>query len=315
MARVLILGEHGQLALALQRRLKAQHQLTVAGRAVLDLADPGAAAAFVMASDVDVVVNAAGYTAVDAAEDEPDAAFALNAVGPAAAAAAAHEIGAAFIHFSSDYVFDGAKGAPYIEADLPGPLGVYGASKLAGEQAIAAANPRHLILRTAWVCSPDGTNFFNTMLRLAGERHSVGVVDDQTGCPTFAHDLAEVVAQMIDSLVSRSDSVSPGGRTRFLDHLDETFGIFNAAGQGETTWCGFAQAIMAGSAARGGPACEVNPLTSADYPTRARRPADTRLDSARLEQVYGLRLPDWRDGLARCLDTLYEHGSETGGSA
>ena len=200
MARVLILGASGQVARALERRLQGQHTLTVAGRAVLDLSNPEAARAFVRASKVDFVVNAAGYTAVDAAEDNAAAAFALNAEGPAAAAAAAHEIGAIFIHVSTDYVFDGSRGAPYVEADTPRPLGVYGASKLAGERAVSRANPRHIILRTSWVCSPDGANFLTTMLRLARERECVGVVDDQTGCPTFAADLADVVSGIIDRL-------------------------------------------------------------------------------------------------------------------
>ncbi len=315
MAHVLILGETGQVATALRRRLEGEHRLTVAGRSVMDLSDPVAAHAYVLASGADVVVNAAAYTAVDKAESEPDAAMALNATGPAAAAAAAHAIGAPFVHYSTDYVFDGSKGAPYVETDPTRPLGVYGATKLEGEIAIAAANPRHVILRTAWVCSPDGANFVKTMLRLAASRDEIGVVDDQRGCPTFAADLAEVAARVISSLVSESGKTPEPYRENHQNDERRHFGVFHATGQGDTTWCGFARAIMEGSAARGGPACRVNAITTADYPTPVRRPADSRLDGTRLEQVYGVRLPDWQGGLARCLDTLYDTNETAGASA
>lgn len=298
MAHILILGETGQVARALQRRLGGQHRLTVAGRAVLDLSDPIAARAFVSDSEADVVINAAAYTAVDRAETEVAAARALNATGPAAAAGAAADLGIPFIHFSTDYVFDGSKGVPYVETDPVRPLGVYGATKLEGEQAIAEANPRHVILRTAWVCSPDGSNFLKTMLRLAGERDEIGVVDDQRGQPTFADDLADVAARVLDG-IQQADT-------------PDRYGVFHATGEGEATWCGFARAIMAGSAARGGPSCRVKAITSADYPTPVRRPADSRLDGTRLEQAYGLRLPDWNDALDRCLDTIYEQRHRSG---
>lgn len=292
MSHILILGETGQVASALQRRLGEEHRLTVAGRARLDLSDPDAAHAIIASSGADVVINAAAYTAVDRAETEVDAARALNATGPAAAARAAADLGIAFIHFSTDYVFDGSKGAPYVETDPVRPLGVYGATKLEGEQAIAEANPRHVILRTSWVCSPDGSNFLKTMLRLAGQRDEIGVVDDQRGQPTFADDLADVAARVLD----RIEKADP----------PDLYGVFHASGEGETTWCGFARSIMAGSAARGGPACRVNAITSADYPTPVRRPADSRLDGSRLEKVYGIRLPQWDDALDRCLDTIYQ---------
>lgn len=315
MTHILILGATGQVAAALQGRLEGMHRLTVAGRAVLDLADPVAAHDFVKASGADVVVNAAAYTAVDRAESEPEAALALNATGPAAAAAAAHAIGAAFIHYSTDYVFDGSKGSPYVETDPPRPLGVYGATKLAGERAIAAANPRHLILRTGWVCSPDGTNFLRTMLRLAASRDEIAVVDDQRGCPTFAADLAEVAARIIDRLGPAVRNTDGSGRLNPPADERHPFGVFHVTGQGETTWCGFAQAIMEGSAARGGPACRVRAIATADYPAPVPRPEDSRLDGSRLEAVHGLRLPPWRDGLARCLDTLYDTREPGGASA
>lgn len=291
MARILILGRSGQVATALQARLPADgHVVETLGRAEMDLADPAAARAAVLSRSPEVVINAAAYTAVDKAESDEAAARALNAAGPAAAAAAAASIGAAFIHFSTDYVFDGSKGEPYREDDAPRPLGVYGRTKLEGEQAVAAANPRHVILRTAWVCSPGGSNFLKTMLRLAGERDELSVVDDQRGRPTFARDLADAVAGILAA------AAAPPA---------EPWGVFHAVSEGETTWCGFARAIMDGSAARGGPACRVKPIPTSDYPTPARRPADSRLCTERLTAVYGLRLPHWQAALETCLDELY----------
>ena len=292
MARILVLGQTGQVAAALLARLPLDgHQVEAIGRTASDLGDPAAARASVLDRAPDIVVNAAAYTAVDRAEGDEAAARALNAEGPAAAAAAAAAIGAAFIHFSTDYVFDGTKGWPYEENDAPQPLGVYGRTKLEGELAVAAANPRHIILRTAWVCSPTGSNFVRTMLRLAGEREFLGVVDDQRGRPTFARDLADAVAAIVARLPR--------------DGTSEGWGVFHAASQGETTWCGFARAILNGSRARGGPSVEVRPITTADFPTPARRPADSRLSTERLASVYDVRLPQWQTSLDVCLDEIY----------
>ena len=289
MARILILGQTGQVANALLKRLPQEgHDVESAGRATVDLGDPAAARALVLDRRPDIIVNAAAYTAVDRAEVEDAAARALNVDGPAAAAAAAAEIGAVFIHFSTDYVFDGSKGAPYEETDPTAPLGVYGRTKLDGENAIAAANPRHVILRTAWVCSPTGSNFLRTMLRLAGERDILTVVADQRGQPTFARDLADTVASIVGQLPAEVEN--------------KKWGVFHAASEGETTWHGFASAIMDESWARGGPCATVKPITTAEYPTAVRRPADSRLSTHLLAQVYGLRLPDWRLSLAACMD-------------
>lgn len=291
--RILVLGQTGQVATALLARLPLDgHQVEAVGRAVADIGDPAAARRVVLDYAPEIVINAAAYTAVDRAEVDEDAARALNADGPAAAAAAAASIGASFIQFSTDYVFDGSKGQPYDENDTPQPLGVYGRTKLDGERAVAAANPRHIILRTAWVCSPGGSNFLRTMLRLAGERAFLGVVDDQRGRPTFARDLADAVALIVRRLPT--------------DEASDGWGVFHAVSQGETTWCGFARAIMDGSRTRGGPATEIRPITTAEYPTPARRPADSRLSSERLASVYGVRLPDWQTSLGACLDEIYE---------
>lgn len=279
------------MALALVREMNAAgRRVTALGRGDFDLADPASARAAVLGIRPTEVVNAAAYTAVDRAESEPAAAMALNATGPEAAAAAAAEIGAPFIHFSTDYVFDGSKGAPYVESDAPSPLGVYGASKLAGERAVAAANPSHVIIRTAWVCSPTGSNFLRTMLRLAGDRDELGVVDDQRGQPTFAADLAAAALRVIQRL---EDAPPPGA-----------YGVFHLAGAGETTWCGFARAIMEGSAARGGPSAHIRPITTADYPTPVRRPADSRLNCEHIQAVYGISPRPWRDALDACLDQI-----------
>lgn len=292
MARILILGRSGQVAGTLRARLpEAGHDVVALGRSSLDLSDPAAARTAVLECAPDVVINAAAYTAVDRAESDEAAARALNADGPAAASAAAEQLSAPFIHFSTDYVFDGSKGEPYVEDDPPHPLGIYGETKLAGELAIAEVNPRHVILRTAWVCSPGGTNFLRTMLRLADERDAVSVVDDQKGRPTFARDLAEAVANIIQALDSRPPA--------------DAYGVFHAASQGDTTWCGFARAIMEGSAARGGPAARVRAITTAEFPTPTRRPADSRLATDKLAAIYGVRLPHWRDALETCLDDIY----------
>lgn len=300
MQKVLILGRSGQVAQALATRFAADFDVVSLGRAELDLADARKARAAVLEIRPDVVINAAAYTAVDRAESEAEAALALNATGPAAAAAAATEIGAPFVHYSTDYVFDGSKGSPYLETDAPSPLGVYGRTKLDGERAIAEANPRHVILRTSWVCSPGGANFLRTMLRLAGERDELGVVDDQRGSPTFAADLADAAAGVLAAIAA--------------DEQPEHFGVFHATGRGDTTWCGFAQAIMEASATRGGPSCRIKAITSADYPTPVKRPADSRLDCTKLETVFGLALPDWRTGLAACLDTIHSNQTISGAS-
>lgn len=294
--RVLVLGRSGQVASALSGKLtQAGHDVLSLSREELDLSDVDDARAGVLAARPDIVINAAAYTAVDQAEGDADAAFALNATGPAAAAAVAAELGAPFVHFSTDYVFDGSKGQPYLESDETSPLGVYGRSKLAGETAVAAANPRHIILRTSWVCSAGGKNFLRTMLRLAGEREELGVVDDQIGRPTFAPDLADTVVGIIDRLRATPPSA---------------WGVFHAVSRGETTWCGFARAIMAGSEARLGPSAKIMAIRTSDFPTLAQRPADSRLDTDKLTTVYGLRLPHWQISLGDCLDEIYGPSQE-----
>jgi len=293
---VLVAGRDGQLARALAPAFAAAGwRVAALGRADgLDLAGPAeAVAAAVRGAAPDLVVNAAAYTAVDRAEAEPEAAMAVNRDGAAALAAAAAAVGAPLLHVSTDYVFDGAKGAPYAEHDRPAPLGAYGRSKLEGERAVAAANPRAAVLRTSWVVSAAGANFLRTMLRLAETRDEVSVVADQRGAPTFAADLAAAIVGMAPRLLA-----SPAG--------DPAFGVFHLGGAPDTTWHGFAEAVFAGAAARGARVPALRAVPTAAYPTPTRRPADSRLDCARLLAVHGIARPDWRPALERALDELLD---------
>lgn len=291
--RIFVFGEHGQVAQALGRACPpCGHMVRLAGRATADLASGTTLLSTALSRfRPDLVVNAAAYTAVDKAEDEPDRAFRLNRDGAANAAAAAAAAGVPLIHISTDYVYDGAKPSPYVETDAPHPLGFYGASKLAGEAAIANIGGDYVILRTSWVCSPDGNNFVKTMLRLAGQCEEIGVVDDQWGAPTFAADLAEAIILIGEILLS-------------LDDRSGATGVYHICGTGETTWCRFARAIMKGSANNGGPSCRVRAITTQEYPTRARRPINSRLDCSKLARVFGLHMPRWQASLDRCLDRL-----------
>jgi dTDP-4-dehydrorhamnose reductase len=290
--RVLVAGREGQVARALASVLPREgHAVVALEPPELDITDAVSIEAAMRQAQPDLVVNAAAYTAVDRAEDEPEAAMAVNCDGAARLAEAAATRGLPVLHLSTDYVFDGTKGAPYVEADAPNPLGVYGATKLAGEGAVLACNPRSLILRTAWVCSPDGTNFVKTMLRLAAERPELRVVADQHGAPTFAEDLADAIAHLTPRMIA-----APAG--------DPGFGLFHLTGAPHTTWHGFAAAILDGAARRGHPRPALAAIATADYPTRARRPADARLDCARIGRVHGIVPADWRLSLARCLDAL-----------
>lgn len=289
--RVLVFGETGQVARELARIGRARgHALASLGRRGADLADPAACAAAIAGAEADIVINAAAYTAVDRAESEPALAHAVNAAAPGAMAQACAARGLPFLHVSTDYVFDGAPGRPWREDDPVGPLGVYGASKLAGEVAVAAAGGPHVILRTAWVFSAHGANFVKTMLRLAAERDALGVVDDQIGGPTPA---AAIAAALLD--IAAAFRAGTG-----------TSGVFHFAGAPATSWAGFARAIFAASAARGGRAPAVTPIASADYPTPARRPLNSVLDCARIAAVYGVEQPDWAAGLEDVLDLLGE---------
>jgi dTDP-4-dehydrorhamnose reductase len=296
--RVLVAGRTGQLAVALLERLPRDgHEVLALEAPELDLTDRDSIERALEQSSPEVVVNAAAYTAVDKAESQRELAFAVNAIGAGMLADAAGKRGLPFVHVSTDYVFSGDGGAPYAEDAQTGPTGVYGESKLAGERAVLAHNPRSAILRTAWVCGPHGANFVKTMLRLGAEREAVSVVADQQGAPTFAADLADAIARMLPRLTT-----APAG--------DEGFGVFHLTGLPHTTWHGFAEAIFAGAAARGHKVPKLSAITTAEYPTPARRPADGRLDCGRIARIHGIEAADWRQSLSACLDILIGQQTE-----
>lgn len=284
--RIAVTGRAGQVAMALaERAAAAGHVVVPLARPAFDLAATDEAAMYAQLADAacDVVVSAAAYTAVDRAETEPELAFAINAAGPERLARATAALGLPLLHLSTDYVFAGDGSRPWREDDPTGPQGVYGASKLAGEQAVLAAHPGAAILRTAWVYSPFGANFVKTMLRLAQTREDVGVVADQFGNPTSAFDIADAVLAVAGRLEQDRDPALGG--------------VFHMAGGGDAHWAALAEAVFAESAALGGPSARVRPIATADYPTPARRPANSRLDCTKLEQVHGVRLPPWRQSL------------------
>ena len=290
--RIAVTGRGGQVVTSLiERGGVAGHEVIALGRPDLDLADPASVARALKAAAPDVIVSAAAYTAVDKAESESDLAHAVNGAGAGAVARAAKALGVPLIHISTDYVFDGTLARPYVESDPTGPTGVYGASKLAGEQAVLAAHgDNSAILRVAWVYSPFGGNFVKTMLRLASDRDEVSVVADQLGNPTAALDIAEAILLVATNMVS--------------DGSPKLRGVFHMTAQGEASWADFAEAIFAASAARGGPSASVRRITTADYPTPAARPANSRLDCSLIARVHGVALPDWHGSLNKVIERL-----------
>lgn len=290
--RIVVTGMEGQLALALAERARLRGvDLVRLGRPALDLTRPETIRPALVAARPDLVVNAAAYTAVDRAEAEPEIAAQVNDFAAGEIAAASRALGGPVIQISTDYVYDGAGDQPCREDDAVGPLGVYGRTKLAGERAVAAAQPDHVILRTAWIYSPFGRNFVRTMLDLAATRQEVAVVADQRGSPTSALDLADAVLAVADRLLGNPDD-------------GELRGVVHAAGSGETSWAGLAEAVFALSGSVGGPAARVRPISTGEYPTAARRPANSRLDCTRLARQFGVTLPHWRDSLPACVERL-----------
>ncbi|HET8744030.1 MAG TPA: dTDP-4-dehydrorhamnose reductase [Ramlibacter sp.] len=297
--KILLFGANGQVGWELRRSLAPLGELIALGSAgeeglAGNFLDPQAVAATVEKVRPTVVVNAAAYTAVDRAESEPDAARMVNALTPEAIAQSARRIGAPVVHYSTDYVFDGSGEQPWREDDVTGPLSVYGRTKLEGEQRIAAAQPQHLILRTSWVYAARGGNFAKTMVRLARERERLTVIDDQFGAPTGAELLADVTAHAIPALL-RDPALA---------------GIYHVAAEGVTTWNGYArfvvdQARQLGESLKAGPA-DVAPVPTSAFPTPARRPHNSRLDTGRFRRAFGLALPPWERGVARMLQEILE---------
>lgn len=288
--RLLIAGWQGQLARALVEAAPGAHDIEALaiGRPALDLCEPASITRAMTDFRPDVIINTAAFTAVDKAESEPDAAFALNRDGARMLAEAANRRGSAIIHVSTDYVFDGSKPTPYVEEDPTGPLNVYGRSKLAGEAAVRAANPRHAIIRTSWVHSSSGTNFVRTMLRAAGDRKMLRVVDDQIGNPTYAPHLASAILDVARRITGAAADAG-------------VWGTYHAAGTGSVTWCGLAREVFRLSALSGGPTATVEAITTADYPTPARRPANSQLDCRKLSGTFAVALPAWESGVAEGL--------------
>ncbi len=287
---ILLTGGAGQVGIELQRQDWGEGVTVHApGRDVLDLADAASVERVLAERPWGAVISSGAYTAVDKAESDVATAWRVNALAPAILAAGTARAGIPIVQISTDYVFAGDKPGFYVEDDPVAPLGVYGASKEGGEGAVRTANPRHAIIRTAWVVGPHRANFLKTMLRLAGDRDEVSVVSDQHGCPTFAGDLAGAIATVTRALIAHADA--PAGTYHFVN-------------AGEATWSGFASAIFAASAARGGPSARVKPITTAEYPTPARRPGNSRLATAKIEAAFGIRPRPWQDALGEAIATL-----------
>ena len=297
--KVLLLGRGGQVGWELQRSLSVLGEVVAVDFDTAhnpdglcgDFTDLAGLAETLRRVQPQIIVNAAAHTAVDKAESEPDVARLINAAAPATLAQAATELGAWLVHYSTDYVFDGSGSQPWLETDATGPLSVYGQTKLEGEQAVAST-PKHLILRTSWVYAARGGNFAKTMLRLAGERDALSVIDDQVGAPTSAELLADVSAHAV-----RAALVNP-----------QLAGLYHCVAGGETTWYGYCQYVLAqaqvlGWTLKAGPA-QVSPTATASYPTPARRPLNSRLNTAKLQSALGMTLPHWQQGVARMLTEI-----------
>lgn len=296
MKNILLFGRGGQVGWELQRSLAVLGNVTALDFDSTDhcgdFANPAGAADTVRALRPDIIVNAAAHTAVDKAESEPELARSLNALAPGALAVEAARTGALLVHYSTDYVFDGSGQRPWTESDAPGPLSVYGRTKLEGEQLVQQSGAQHLILRTSWVYAARGGNFAKTMLRLARERERLTVIDDQWGAPTGAELLADVTAHAI----------------RHLQHRPQDAGLYHLAAAGETTWNGYARFVIdqARSSPSGGSivATEVAPVPTSAFPTPATRPGNSRLDTRKLQATFGLTLPHWQTGVARMLTEI-----------
>lgn len=293
--RLLIAGWQGQVARALVEMAPGAPDVTACavGRPALDICEAKTIERAMVNTGPDIVINSAAYTAVDKAESEQDQAYKMNRDGARALAEAAAKAGVPIIHISTDYVFDGNKPTAYVEADTTSPVTVYGKSKLEGEDAVRAANPRHIIVRTAWVHSAGGNNFVRTMLRLAGERDELRVVGDQFGNPTYAPHLCSAILEIARQVKGRPETASE-------------WGLYHAAGDGVTTWHGLASEAMQVSGRLGGPSVPVAAISTSDYPTPAKRPANSALDCSKLRSTFGIAMPAWQAGLETCVTRLLE---------
>lgn len=293
--KILLTGKNGQVGFELQRALAPLGEVVAVDQHECDLSNPDAIRQLVAKVAPQVIINPAAYTAVDKAESEPHLAQAINGTAPGVFGEEAARLGALVIHYSTDYVFDGCVSGAYLESDTPNPQSVYGKSKLAGEKALQASGADHLIFRTSWVFGAHGANFAKTMLRLAAEREGLKIVADQFGAPTSAALLADVTAQVLGQY-------KRDGRTGF------PFGLYHLVAGGCTTWHEYAQTVVRAALAAGKPlkltADDIVPITTADYPLPAPRPANSRLDTQRLRETFGLELPAWQSGLGHVLQQI-----------
>lgn len=310
-SRILVTGKNGQVGFELLASLAGQGQVVAVGRGEMDLSEPDSIRRAVREIAPDLIVNAAAYTAVDQAESEPELALAVNGIAPGILAEEAKRLGAALIHYSTDYVFDGTRfdanktaAAPYTEEDEPRPINVYGRTKLAGERAIQAVDAPYLILRASWIYGMRGKNFLLTMLRLAQERDELAIVDDQVGAPTWSRALAGATG----AILTRLEYGQPG----FVDACVKQRGIYNVSAAGQTSWHGFAAAIFAEatSAQSGQSACALDrapvlkPIATEQYPLPAQRPRYSVLANAKLQRAFGVVMPDWKISLAECMSCI-----------
>lgn len=293
--RILLTGKHGQVGFELQRALAPLGEVHAVDYSECDLVDASAIAALVRSVKPDLIVNPAAYTAVDKAESETDLAHAVNAVAPGLFGEEAAKLGAWVVHYSTDYVFDGTKAGAYTEDDLTNPQSMYGRTKRDGEIALQESGARHLIFRTSWVVGAHGNNFAKTILRLALERESLNVVADQYGVPTSAALLADVTAQLIRQRQHAGDKNFP-------------FGLYHLVAGGETNWCDYARFVVSDALAAGKPLKlspdAIRPIPTSEYPTAAKRPSNSRLDTSKLRRTFGLELPNWQSGVQHILQQI-----------
>lgn len=300
MRKILLTGKNGQVGWELQRALAPMGEVMAVGKQEMDLADPDSIRRVIRELRPSIIVNAAAYTAVDKAESEPDLAMAINGIAPGIMAEEAGRLKAAIVHYSTDYVFDGTKKAPYSEEDAPNPLNVYGKTKLAGERAVQAVGASHLILRTSWVYGLRGKNFLMTMLRLSKEKDKMKVVNDQQGAPMWSRMLAEMTTHLL-----APHFYSPSGHV--ADALAGLSGLYHATSGGKTTWYGFAKKTFElHSRMTGNPMPGLIPITTADYPLPAIRPRNSCLSGEKLLNTCGMAMPSWEQSLALCLEEMAE---------
>lgn len=301
--KIVIVGRNGQLAWEANQRFQGLGEVICIGRPELDLTDIEGMRAEIRRIKPSVLVNTAAYTAVDQAESEPEAAMKINSEAPAVMAEEAKRLGGLFITYSTDYVFDGTKASPYSETDPTAPRNVYGASKLSGEKAVEAVGGSYLIFRTSWVYGARGKNFLKTILKLAGERPELRIVDDQVGAPTWSRELANATKKIIEQLAAQSSSA----RISIGEALGDRRGIYHMTAAGSVSWCGFAAAIVEEMGKRGlakSGLAKVAPIPSGEYPTPAARPHNSRLSNDKLRNAFGVALPLWRASLAAVMDEL-----------